>query len=258
MPVLLVVWYHLCYDISNAGGNMTQDRADKVDNDTSEHDGGEETHPKPTILLLVRHALNDWVGDKLAGWTPDVHLNDRGKAQAEALCQRLADEPIAAVYSSPLDRATETANILAAPHQLEVCVRAGLGEVRYGEWTGQSIKELAKDKAWQVVQFYPSGARFPGGEAIREMQARAVAELDELVVKHPAKTILAVSHADVIKAVLAHYAGLHLDLFQRLVVSPASLSTVAFTPLGPRLVCLNDTAHVPPEETHSQEESEDN
>ena len=237
---------------------MTRDPANQVENNESEHNGEEEKQAKPTTLLLVRHALNDWVGDKLAGWTPDVHLNDKGKAQAEALCQRLSDKPIAAVYSSPLDRAIETANILAAPHHLEVYIRADLGEVRYGEWTGQSIKELAKDKAWQVVQFYPSGARFPGGEAIREMQARAVAALDELVVKHPAETILAVSHADVIKAVLAHYAGLHLDLFQRLVVSPASLSVVAFTPIGPRLVCINDTAHVPPEEKSSQGEAEDN
>jgi probable phosphomutase (TIGR03848 family) len=235
---------------------MTLDQANAVEDNKSEHNGGEEKQPKPTTLLLVRHALNDWVGDKLAGWTPDVHLNDKGKAQAEALCHRLADRPIAAVYSSPLERAVETARIVAAPHRLEVQIRAGMGEVRYGDWTGQSIKELAKEKAWQVVQFYPSGARFPGGEAIREMQARAVAELDELVVQHPAEIIVVVSHADVIKAVLAHYAGLHLDLFQRLVVSPASLSVVAFTPMGPRLVCLNDTAHVPPEEDSSQEEEE--
>jgi probable phosphomutase (TIGR03848 family) len=218
----------------------------------------EEKQPKPTTLLLVRHALNDWVGDKLAGWTPDVHLNDKGRAQAEALAQRLADRPIAAVFASPLERAVETAQIIAGPHNMEVQIREGVGEVRYGEWTGQSLKELAKEDAWQVVQFYPSGARFPGGEGIRDMQARAVAELDAIAAAHPEETVLVVSHADVIKAALAHYAGLHLDLFQRLVVNPASLSVVALTPMGPRLVCLNDTAHVPREEpAGSQQEAED-
>jgi len=218
----------------------------------------EEKQPKPTTLLLVRHALNDWVGDKLAGWTPDVHLNDKGRAQAEALAQRLADRPIAAVYASPLERAVETAQIIAGPHNMEVQIREGVGEVRYGEWTGQSLKELAKEDAWQVAQFYPSGARFPGGEGIHDMQARAVAELDAIAAAHREETVLVVSHADVIKAVLAHYAGLHLDLFQRLVVNPASLSVVALTPMGPRLVCLNDTAHVPHEEAaDSQQEAED-
>lgn len=219
--------------------------------------GKEEKEPKPTLLLLVRHALNDWVGDRLAGWTPNVHLNEKGRAQAEALGQRLAERQIAAIYSSPLERAMETAQIIAAPHDLEVQVREAVGEVRYGEWTGQSIKELAKEDAWRVVQFYPSGARFPGGEAIREMQARAVAELDALAARHTGETFLVVSHADVIKAVVAHYAGLHLDLFQRLIVSPASLNAVAFTGMGPRLVCLNDTAHAPAEEDGNQQESED-
>jgi probable phosphoglycerate mutase len=206
---------------------------------------------------LVRHALNDWVGDKLAGWTPNVHLNEKGRAQAKALAQRLADQPIAAVHSSPLERAVETAQFIADSHRLEIQIQEGVGEVRYGDWTGQAIKDLSKEDAWRVVQFNPSMARFPGGEAIREMQARAVAALDTIVEAHPSETVLVVSHADVIKAVLAHYAGLHLDLFQRLVISPASLSVIAFTPMGPRLHGFNDTAHVPREEEDSQEESED-
>lgn len=228
---------------------MVQDESTSKNSDSQGDNNEEEKHPKPTTLLLVRHALNDWVGDKLAGWTPDVHLNDKGQAQAKALAGRLADKPIKAIYSSPLERAVETAQIIAGPHNLEVQIREGVGEVRYGEWTGQSLKELAKEDAWRVVQFYPSGARFPGGEAIREMQARVVAELDAIVAAHPSEIVMVVSHADVIKAALAHYAGLHLDLFQRLVVSPASLSIVAFTPMGPRLICLNDAAHVPEEET---------
>ncbi|GAB4535786.1 MAG: histidine phosphatase family protein [Anaerolineae bacterium] len=224
----------------------------------SKANGGSHTkeeQPQPTTLLLVRHALNDWVGDRLAGWTPDIHLNDKGRGQAEALAQRLADKPLAAVYSSPLERAVETASIIARPHNLEVQIREGVGEVRYGKWTGQSLKELAKEDAWRVVQFYPSGAYFPDGEGIREMQARAVAELDSIAAAHPSETVLVVSHADVIKASLAHYAGLHLDMFQRLVISPASLSVVAFTDMGPRLVCLNDTAHIPPEETPNNQQA---
>jgi probable phosphomutase (TIGR03848 family) len=233
---------------------MIQESKDK---DTNANDGShtEEQHPMPTTLLLVRHALNDWVGDKLAGWTSGVHLNDKGRAQAKALAGRLADRSIAAVYTSPLERAVETAQIIATPHNLEVQIREGVGEVRYGAWTGQSLKDLAKEDTWRVVQFFPSGARFPDGEGIREMQARAVAELDSIVAAHPSETVLVVSHADVIKAALAHYAGLHLDLFQRLVVSPASLSVVAFTPMGPRLVCLNDTAHVPEERPKESEDS---
>ncbi len=228
---------------------MAQDESTSKNSDSQGDNNEEKKHPEPTILLVVRHALNDWVGgDKLAGWTPDVHLNDKGRAQAQALAERLADKPIAAIYSSPLERAVETAEFIAGPHNLEVQIREGVGEVRYGEWTGQSLKELAKDDAWRVVQFYPSGARFPGGEAIREMQTRVVADLDAIVAAHPSETVLVVSHADVIKAALAHYAGLHLDLFQRLVVSPASLSVVAFTPMGPRLITLNDAAHVPKEE----------
>ena len=198
-------------------------------------------------LMLVRHAKNDWVGDRLAGWTPGVHLNDQGRQQAEALGARMAHLPIEAIYSSPLERAVETAQAIAVPHNLEVQVLEDIGETRYGEWTGASLKELAKTELWPVVQVYPSGARFPGGESLRETQARAVAALDALCDAHPQVTdvIVAVSHADVIKAAVAHYTGLHLDLFQRLVISPASLSVIQFSKFGPRLVCLNETGAVP-------------
>lgn len=227
---------------------------DQDRNQSEEKHKGKE--PQPTTLLLIRHALNDWVGERLAGWTPDVHLNDKGRAQAESLAQRLTGRPIVAVYSSPLERAIETAQAIAAPHRQEIQVREGVGEVQYGEWTGKSLKELSKEDAWRVVQFYPSGARFPGGEAIREMQARAVAELDAIVATHPSRMVVVVSHADVIKAALAHYVGLHLDLFQRLVISPASISVLTFTPLGPRLVCLNDIAHLPQDEIDSHQETQ--
>lgn len=198
-------------------------------------------------LLLVRHAENDWVGDRLAGWTPGVHLNDKGHQQAKALGERLAHLPIATIYSSPLERAVETAQAIATHHDLKVQILEGVGETRYGEWTGASLKELAKTELWPVVQVYPSGARFPGGESLRETQARTVAALDALRDAHPAETdvVVVVSHADIIKAAVAHYIGLHLDLFQRLVINPASLNVIQFSKFGPRLVCLNNTGAVP-------------
>jgi probable phosphomutase (TIGR03848 family) len=198
-------------------------------------------------LLLVRHAENDWVGDRLAGWTPGVHLNDKGHQQAKALGERLAHLPIATIYSSPLERAVETAQAIATHHDLKVQILEGVGETRYGEWTGASLKELAKTELWPVVQVYPSGARFPGGESLRETQARTVAALDALRDAHPAETdvVVIVSHADIIKAAVAHYVGLHLDLFQRLVINPASLNVIQFSKFGPRLVCLNNTGAVP-------------
>lgn len=198
-------------------------------------------------LILIRHAKNDWIGERLAGWTPGVHLNDQGRQQAEAVGARLAHLPITAIYSSPLERAVETAQAIAAHHNVEVQVLEAIGETRYGEWTGAPFKELSKTELWPVVQVYPSGARFPGGESLRETQARAVAALDALHEAHPEETdvVVVVSHADVIKAAVAHYVGLHLDLFQRLVISPASLSVIQFHKFGPRLVCLNDTGAVP-------------
>jgi probable phosphoglycerate mutase len=198
-----------------------------------------------TQLLLIRHAVNDWVGtNRLAGWTPGVHLNEEGRRQAEALARRLAGIELTAIYASPLERTMETAEIIARPHGLPVRIREGIGEAHYGEWTGQKLEDLAKTELWRVVQFHPSGARFPGGEAMREMQARAVAEIDAIRAEHPEGTIAAVSHSDVIKAIIAHYAGMHLDLFQRLAVSPASLNILVFSKMGPRLVRLNDTSHI--------------
>ncbi|MFN2241146.1 MAG: histidine phosphatase family protein, partial [Anaerolineae bacterium] len=157
-------------------------------------------------LLLIRHALNDWVGKKLAGWTPGVHLNDEGRAQAEALVQRLAEVPLTAIYSSPLERTLETAQPLTEARGLTVEVREGLGETRYGEWTGRSLAELKDEALWPVIQVYPGGARFPGGESLRETQARIVAELDAIRDAHPGQTVAVVSHSDPIKLAVAHYA----------------------------------------------------
>jgi probable phosphomutase (TIGR03848 family) len=193
-------------------------------------------------LLLIRHAVTEQTGSKLSGWTPGLHLSATGREQAAALADRLARVHIDAIYSSPLERCQETAAAVAERHGLEVSTLDEVGEVRYGDWTGRTLEELAKEDLWRTVQLHPSGARFPGGESIYEMQTRAVAAIEALRAdpRHKDQTVLVASHADVIKAVAAHYLGLHLDTFQRLVVHPASLTALAFGPV-PQLARLNET-----------------
>ena len=211
------------------------------------HQQANQHHKKEqdtTQLLLIRHGLTDWVGHRLPGWTPGIHLSEEGRQQAETLAQRLASLPIEAIYASPLERTVETAEAIAIPHGLSVQLRENLGELRIGEWTGQAIEDLAKTEEWLAIQFYPSGADIPGGEMVHEMQARAVAELDTIRKAHLGATVAVVSHADVIKAAVAHYIGLHLDLFQRLAVYPASLTAFRFNKFGPRLVLFNDSGTI--------------
>lgn len=201
---------------------------------------------KMTQVLLIRHAVNDFVKTgKLAGWTPGVHLNDEGKAQAEALGARLADAPIRSIYSSPLERTMETAEAIQRHHpHLSIIQHEGVGEVRYGDWEGKSIASLQGRKMWHVVQEYPSRASFPNGETMRGVQTRAVEAIEALVAKHPRDLIVVVSHADLIKMVLAHYLGMHLDNFQRIVVSPASINSLQLGYGRPYVGAINDTAHV--------------
>lgn len=194
-----------------------------------------------TQILLIRHAVNDVMkAKKLAGWMPDVHINEEGRQQAQAVAERLREIPITAIYSSPLDRTRETAEPLAQALGLEVQIREEIGEVQYGDWTGKSLEELSKLDVWKVVQLYPSGMRFPGGETIREMQARIVNQLESIAADHPREIVAVFSHADVIKAALAHYLGVHLDLFQRIVVNPTSVSVLRLTPYGPQVLRIND------------------
>jgi probable phosphoglycerate mutase len=192
------------------------------------------------LLLLLRHAVTEETGGRLSGWTPGLHLNDAGREQARALAERLAPVPIDAVYASPLERCQETAAAVAEPRGLKVDTLDDLGEVRYGAWTGRELKGLAREPLWKVVQRNFSAARFPDGESIFEMQARAVSAVERLRETHPGQTVAVCSHADVIRALAGHYLGLHLDLCQRLVVSPASLTAVWFGPV-PSLLRLNDT-----------------
>jgi probable phosphoglycerate mutase len=196
------------------------------------------------ILLLIRHGENEYTRTgKLAGWLPHVHLNEHGQKQAEALARRLGKAPLIALYSSPLERARETAAPLAKAKGLRVKIVDDLGEVRYGAWTGHSLKQLARTKLWRVVQQQPSQMEFPGGETLRAVQARAVEAVERIARDHArARGLVAcVSHGDVIKLIAAHYLGVPLDLFQRLVVSTASITTLRLGPGQPALVKLNDT-----------------
>lgn len=194
-----------------------------------------------TTLLLVRHGLTAMTGPVLAGWTPGIHLNDRGREQAAALAERLREVPLAAIVASPLERCQETASAIVTGRDIAVTTDDRLGECKYGDWTGQELKKLAKDPLWKVVQAHPSAAAFPNGEALRDTQARAVDAIRE----HNAAlgddaTWMAVSHGDVIKAVVADALGVHLDMFQRIQVDPCSLTVIRYTTLRPFVVRMND------------------
>lgn len=199
-----------------------------------------------TTVLLVRHgrtAAN--AGGVLAGWTPGVGLDDHGRDQVSRLGERLQQVPLAAVVCSPLDRALQTAEHLVRDRAVDVPVHVDdrVGEVRYGDWTGQPLKQLAKAPLWKVVQAHPSGATFPGddGESLASMQSRAVTAVRDWNQRLGDDAVYAVvSHGDVIKALLADALGQHLDHFQRIIVDPASLSVVRFTQLRPFVERMND------------------
>lgn len=195
-----------------------------------------------TTVVLVRHATTAATGKRLGGWTPGVHLDEPGLEQAEATAQRLALLPLAAVYASPLERTQETAHAVARPHGLAVQTRPDLGEVDYGEWTDLPLGQLRRRKLWKTIQAAPSRVTFPGGESIRGMQARAVEAVESLAAAHPDDVIVLVSHADVIKAIVAHFAGMPLDTFQRLVIGPASVSVLLLADgAPPALLRCNDS-----------------
>jgi probable phosphomutase (TIGR03848 family) len=194
-----------------------------------------------TTVLLVRHGLTAMTGPVLAGWTPGVHLNERGREQAEALGRRLAALELDAIVSSPLERCQETAAAVAQGRAVSVQTDDRFGECGYGEWTGRPLKELAKEPLWQVVQAHPSAAVFPGGEALADTQSRAVRAVREWNERLGEKaTYLVCSHGDVIKAIVADALGLHLDQFQRITADPASLTVIRYTPLRPFLLRSND------------------
>jgi probable phosphomutase (TIGR03848 family) len=232
-----------------------------------------------SVVLIVRHGLTSSTGKALTGWLPGIELDDRGRAQAAAVAARLARVPLAAIVSSPLERCVQTASIIAAGHgdagadgqvadghqaageagtngqvlkgsagpghdPIEVQLDDRLGECRYGDWTGQSLRKLARDPLWRVVQAHPSAVRFPGpgGESMTGMQQRAVSAVRDWNTQLGEDAVyLVCSHGDVIKAILADALGMHLDMSQRIQVDPCSLSIIRYTTLRPFVLRMNDT-----------------
>jgi probable phosphomutase (TIGR03848 family) len=202
--------------------------------------------PAPTLVLLVRHGQTPTTGKVLPGRAPGLHLADVGAAQAEAVAERIAalqngERKVAAVYASPLERTRETAAPIAKALGVRVKQVKALLECEFGEWTGAELKKLSKLPEWRTVQRNPSGFRFPGGESFTEMQGRITGAIDTMRKEHPGQTVVAVSHADPIKAAVAHAMGTHLDLFQRIVVSPCSVSAILYTADGPIVLAVNST-----------------
>jgi probable phosphomutase (TIGR03848 family) len=204
-----------------------------------------------TVVLIVRHGLTSSTGKALTGWLPGISLDDRGAAQAAAVGDRLAQLPLAAIVSSPLERCVQTATAIAvrqvsADHAgpPTVSIEDRLGECRYGDWTGQPLRKLAREPLWRVVQAHPSAVTFPGpdGESMPAMQQRAVAAVRDWNARLGTDaTYLICSHGDVIKAILADALGMHLDMSQRIQVDPCSLSVVRYTTLRPFVLRMNDT-----------------
>lgn len=194
------------------------------------------------LIFLVRHGENEYTRTgRLAGWTKGVSLNQGGQKQAQALVGRLKPLPIKHIYSSPLQRARETAAPLAEARGLKVEVRDGLGEVGYGEWTGKSLKRLARTKLWRVVQGLPSAMQFPEGETMRGAQLRLVDALERIARAHPKDLVAVFSHSDPIKLAVAFYLGVPLDLFQRIQIQTCSVTVLRLGQGAPSLVKLNDT-----------------
>jgi probable phosphoglycerate mutase len=200
------------------------------------------------VVLLVRHGKTPTTGKVLPGRAAGLHLSPEGLAQAEGVAERIAalagpDRPgPTAVYASPLERTAETAKPIARQLGLRVRNERGLLECDFGRWTGAQLKALAKKPEWTQVQRWPSGFRFPGGESFLEMQARVTSAISRLVQLHPGETIVAVSHADPIKVAVSAAAGTHLDLFQRLNISPCSVSALAYSEAGTHVLSVNSTA----------------
>ena len=193
-------------------------------------------------MLFVRHGTTPTTGKVLPGRTPGLHLADAGRAQAQAVADRIATlKRVDAVYSSPLERARETAAPIARARRLRVAVERGLLECDFGDWTGGELKALAKLPEWKTVQRYPSGFRSPGGESFTEMAARTQDAVAKLATRHRGGVAVAVSHADPIKAVVADALGTHLDLFQRIVISPCSVTAILYGDSGPAVLTVNHT-----------------
>jgi len=194
----------------------------------------------PTTILLVRHGQTPTTGRLLPGQAPGLHLSDDGKKQAEAAAARIAKlKRVTAIYASSLERARETAMPIARVRDLAVRIERGLMDLDVGRWTGERLDKVSKRPEWSTVQRHPSGFRFPDGESFMEMQTRMTDALARIVERHRGGVVVAVSHADPIKAALAHALGMHLDLFQRLNVAPGSITTIVYTSGPPMVLGMN-------------------
>jgi probable phosphomutase (TIGR03848 family) len=202
---------------------------------------------QPTVICFVRHGTTPTTGRTLPGRAPGLHLSEKGQQEAAAVAERLGVVgPVAAVYASPLERARETAKPIAARLGLKVIVERGLLECEFGEWTGKELKDLSKLPEWQTVQRHPSGFRFPGGESFVELQARLAVTVERLVARHPGQVVVAVSHADPIKIAVGDALGVPLDLVQRTVISPCSVSAVSYGTNAPVVLTVNSMGDLSP------------
>lgn len=196
--------------------------------------------PAPTVVLLVRHGTTPTTGAVLPGRAPGLHLSEDGQRQAEAVAERIAAlGTVGAVYASPLERARETAAPIAKASGKRVRVLRDLAECDFGQWTGRRLADLRRKKEWKQVQRHPSAFRFPGGESFLEMQARITGALQGLRARHAGERVVAVSHADPIKAAVTDAMGTHLDQLQRVVISPCSVTALALTDDGPLVLAVN-------------------
>ena len=198
--------------------------------------------PSSTLILLVRHGQTPTTGKILPGRAAGLHLADAGVSQAHRVAERISElHKVDAIYASPLERARETAAPIGKALNQRVKIDKGLLECDFGDWTGAELGKLMKKPEWSTVQRAPSTFRFPSGESFTEMQTRMVTALDKIRAAHPGGTVVCVSHADPIKAAVAHAMGTHLDLFQRIVIGTCSVSAIAYSGHGPIVLTVNST-----------------
>jgi len=198
--------------------------------------------PESTLVIMVRHGKTASTGKLLPGRAAGLHLSETGRKEALFAAQRLSKlTKVSAIYASPLERARETAAPIAKLLNQKVLINKGLLECDFGDWTGKELSKLMKLPEWSTVQRVPSIFSFPNGESFTEMQTRITTALDEIRNKHKGGIVICVSHADPIKAVVAHAMGTHLDLFQRIVISTCSISAISYSAYGPVVLTVNST-----------------
>ena len=200
-----------------------------------------------TKIYVVRHGQTAWNLEEVFRGRADIPLDGTGKKEVHLAGEALKNETIHAVYSSPLSRSMETAENIAKFQNIKVTPLEAIVDISYGDWEGKKVSKLAKQSLWKRVQFFPSRMQFPNGEALREVQFRAVRAIEKISEQNIEGIIVVVSHADVIKLVVAHYLGVHVDLFQRIAVAPASVSVLSLPKNGMvHVLRLNDDGPLRP------------